>query len=154
MKGSFYSSEFTNSTFKNITTIDLSTHGGVLYMNTSSDINMTIDRCIFVLCKAYQGGVIYLYKPSFSIGIIRCRFEDNNGSSGSDIYTHSSSSSCLSNAIIDSCTTSVSEGVICFDSYLNTSTSFDADLCVDKIVCLCCWVIIFDDDFCIVNCYC
>jgi hypothetical protein len=129
--GSFYPSEFINITFRNIIDWYNYSNGGVLCINTSSDINMTIDRCIFVSCNGYEGGGIFLYNPSPLINIMRCRFENNTAEYGNDIYDESKSSSCLPSVISDTCTTSdKSKSVICNF----TSKSVITTPCIDKIV--------------------
>jgi hypothetical protein len=129
---SLHPSHITNTTFRNISTGCKYIYGGVLYMNTSSYNNFTLERCIFTSCTgAYSGGALYLDSSSPSMIIKLCRFEYNNAYSyGFDIY--SSSSSCFSGyAPINSCTTSIiSESVYC-----SGYTSKLSSPCDEKIVC-------------------
>jgi hypothetical protein len=112
--GSLNPSHITNTTFRNVSSGYTYTNGGVLYANTSSYSNFTLERCVFASCaNAYYGGVLYLDSSSPSVIITSCRFEHNNASYGFDIY--SISMYCFTGYTpIISCTTStISESVYC-----------------------------------------
>jgi hypothetical protein len=112
IESDLYPSCIINTTFKNISDPSLFTDGGVLFVNTSSYTNFTIDRCIFSFCNGYYGGAIYLDSLSPSIVINRCRFENNRATYGTDIYVFSSK--CFSpNTITNSCTTSRINNTFC-----------------------------------------
>jgi hypothetical protein len=105
IESDFNPSFLINTTFRNVSDPSSYTDGGVLYMNSLSYDNFTIDRCIFTLCTGYYGGAIFLDTLSPSIIINRCRFLDNTAVYGHDIYV--SSSSCFNpNTIINSCSAS------------------------------------------------
>jgi hypothetical protein len=118
IQNNLYPSYFTNTTFKNISDPSSFTDGGVLYMNSLSYTNFTIDRCIFALCRGYYGGVIYLDFLSPWIRIKRCRFEGNVGEYGNDIYV--SSASCfLPNTISATCSTTLPLSIYCLSYYVS-----------------------------------
>jgi hypothetical protein len=129
--GSLSPSHITNTSFRNIIAGYGSTRGGVLYANTSSYINFTLERCIFASCvNAYHGGALYLDSSSPSVITTSCRFEHNSASLGFDIY--STSSSCFSGYThFDSCTTSTSSQSVYCSGYKSILPS----PCDEKIVC-------------------
>jgi hypothetical protein len=125
--GSLYKSHLTNTTFRNITAKYTNTQGGVLYVNTLDYGNITCERCIFVSCTAYYGGVFCLNSSSPYIIISRCRFENNTATfPGYDIYCNVSSCFSTSSTVpTGSCTTSADEtSVFCYDA--SKSVSFSA----------------------------
>jgi hypothetical protein len=129
IESNFYPSCITNSTFKNISDLSLFTDGGVLYLNSLSYMNFTVDRCIFVWCSAYCGGAIYLGGLSPWIVINRSRFENNIGIYGSDVYAWGSV--CFSpNTITNTCTTNLRTSVFCF----LTATTILETACYGNIV--------------------
>jgi uncharacterized membrane protein YbhN (UPF0104 family) len=83
----FFSSSFINTTFKNITSLHSDTYGGVIYTNTPNYSSFTIDRSVFIQCRATSGGALYLNSSCPYILITRTRFEANSVvNNGSDIY--------------------------------------------------------------------
>jgi hypothetical protein len=104
----------------------------VLFVNTSSYNNLTLERCIFSSCRNfYYGGALYLDSSSPFININRCRFENNYASyRGYDIYVSTSSCFSETDIVIDSCTTSTSTTSV----YCSSSSKTLLTLCEDKIV--------------------
>jgi hypothetical protein len=118
IEGNLYPSFIMNTSFRNISDPSLYTDGGVLYLNSSSYENFTIDRCIFALCRGFCGGAIYLGSFSPWIKINRCLFDGNIANNGSDIYV--SRTSCFSDVVINnSCTTMFRTSITCFSVYIN-----------------------------------
>jgi hypothetical protein len=137
VEGPLVPSHIINTTFQNIYSLYKYTCGSVLCVNTSSYINLTLERCIFSSCYSYYGRALYLSPSSPFINIIRCRFENNYASydlfdCGYDIYVDTSSCFSETEIITDSCTTSTStSSVYCYDSSKTLFTT-----CEDKIVLL------------------
>jgi hypothetical protein len=112
IQGDFYPSHLTNCTFRNTSDPSSYTDGGVLFINSSSYWNFSINRCIFTQCKGFMGGVIFLGSLSPSIIINCCRFEMNTASYGYDIYALKSA--CFSpNTIRESCSTISAASIFC-----------------------------------------
>jgi hypothetical protein len=137
------SSHITNNTFQNIRSGYIETAGGVLYISVSSEIMISVERCLFSSCSgAMYGGAVFINYTSSSVLLSMCRFINNTGTYGNDIYlssedcftvpdgffitnrylkknkiTKTNISSTPNTAIplpIDSCTSSLEESVYCY----------------------------------------
>jgi hypothetical protein len=137
--GSLYPSHITNTTFRNIFIMSNMTSGGILYVNTPSYDNFTLERCIFASnSRANYGGALFLAHSSPYVIIISCRFENNSVSinnRGLDIYSNSDPCLSAEYAPFESCTTPTSASVSCHED-LSVLPS-----CEEKIVCYC-WLFI------------
>lgn len=75
-------------------------------------MNFSINECLFMMCRGYFGGVIYLDSLSPWIIINRCRFEMNNATYGYDIYVYSHA--CFTTkTVTSSCSTFLRFSVSC-----------------------------------------
>jgi hypothetical protein len=134
INGPLVPSHMVNTTFKDIHALHGNTRGGVLFINTSSYINLTLERCIFLSCQdSNYGGALHLDSSSSFIIIIQCRFENSYATyRGYDIYVTDSSCFFGNDLITDSCTTSMSNASV----YCDYSSRTLLTSCEDKVVLL------------------
>jgi hypothetical protein len=83
--GYYFVSLISNCTFKKLEGLCSYSISSAIYVNTSSYLNFTIDRCIFAELKSTHHSAL---GGSFQSSFIRCtrtRFEDNSGGYNPDI---------------------------------------------------------------------